>query len=394
MPLSRRLWLLVGALSMTVALAAAKCHDNHVGPPPPPPPGALVANAGGPYTSDDTNVVAFDGSASRGPARDSLAYRWSFGDGDSATGVRVVHAYAKNGVDTVRLVVADLVSGMASPPATTTASHKDVSVVFSGAGDIAECGNHNAELTAELLDSLPGYVFTGGDNAFPSGRTQDYANCYAPSWGRHLARTYPVLGNHEYASGTANPSFAYFGARLGPNGLGYYSTDLGSWHIVVLNDNAQFVPWSTGSQQLAWLQADLAAHPAPCTMALWHVPMFLSSNDTGYMVNRDQRPIWEALQAAGVDVVVNGHEHHYERMAPMMPDGTRNDSLGIREFNVGTGGSSVSLPVATIHPNSEVRIANFGVLSFRLLSHGYRWRFIPIAGSPAAAADSGSAACH
>ncbi len=393
MPLNRRLWVLGGTLGLTVALAAAQCHDNHVGPPPPPP-APPVANAGGPYVSDEAGAVRFDGSASTGAAGDSLAFRWSFGDGDTALGARVAHVYRRDGVDTVRLVVTDVKYGLASAPATTTASHRITAVVFSGAGDIASCGTPNAEHTAELLDSLPGYVFTGGDNAFPAGRAQDYANCYAPTWGRHLARTFPVLGNHEYATGTAQPSFDYFGPRLGANGLGYYSTDIGAWHIVVLNDNDHFVPWGPGSAQLDWLRADLAAHPAPCTMALWHVPMFLSSNDTGYVVNANQRPIWQVLDSAGVDVVVNGHVHHYERMAPQHADGTRDDSLGIRQFNVGTGGESVALPTVAINPNSEVRIAAFGVLSFKLLSRSYAWRFLPVADAPAASADSGSGRCH
>src|SRR5439155_1573909 len=210
-------------------------------------------------------------------------------------------------------------------------------VADAGAGNIATCGGDEDEATAKLLDGIPGTVVTLGDNAFPHGTLADYTTCYDPTWGRHKDRTQAVLGNHDYDAGNADGAFAYFGDRAGPRGLGYYSVDLGAWHVIVLNDN---IPFGPGSAQDQWLVNDLAATTGRCTLAMWHVPLFLSSNFDGYTVNDDRKPLWDRLYAAHVDVVLNGHAHHYERFAPMRPDGTRDDAAGIREINAGTGGES------------------------------------------------------
>ena len=265
--------------------------------------------------------------------------------------------------------------------------------IIVGAANIARCANNAGEATAELLDTIGGTVLTLGDNAMPNGRPVDYQNCYAPTWGRQLSRTRAVLGNHDYdSSATAAGAFGYFGAALGPNGLGYYSFDVGGWHIIVLNDNLTHVPIAAGSAQDAWLVNDLAANSGKCILAAWHVPLFLSSNDTGYTENPSRRTLWNRLYAAGADVVLNGHQHHYERMAPMRPDGTRDDSTGIRQFNVGTGGDGLILPTLTIHPNSEVRAAAYGVLELTLGTGRYDWRFVPVAGE--SFTDGGSGTCH
>jgi len=239
--------------------------------------------------------------------------------------------------------------------------------VFSGAGNIGDCGSTSDEATGNLLDGLAGTVFTLGDNAFPHGAATDYANCYDPAWGRHKARTWATLGNHDYDSGNAAAAFSYWGSRVGTNGTGYYSVNIGSWHVIVLNDAGKYTatnvysPWANGSPQEQWLRADLAANTQACTLAMWHVPLFLSSNDAGYTENSEHRNLWNDLYAAQVDVVLNGQQHDYERMAPMRPDGTRDDAAGIRQFNVGTGGGDgVVLPTVAIHPNSEVRAAAFG----------------------------------
>jgi len=232
--------------------------------------------------------------------------------------------------------------------------------VLVGAGNIATCGGDEDEATAKLLDGIPGTVVTLGDNAFPHGTLADYTTCYDPTWGRHKDRTQAVLGNHDYDAGNADGAFAYFGDRAGPRGLGYYSVDLGAWHVIVLNDN---IPFGPGSAQDQWLVNDLAATTGRCTLAMWHVPLFLSSNFDGYTVNDDRKPLWDRLYAAHVDVVLNGHAHHYERFAPMRPDGTRDDAAGIREINVGTGGESMDeVTTVAIHPNSEVRGFTYGVL--------------------------------
>lgn len=271
--------------------------------------------------------------------------------------------------------------------------------VFSGASNIASCGSLKDEETATLLDALPGTVFALGDNAYLDGSAAAYANCYTPSWGRHLARTWAVLGNHEYDTGTADASYDYFGSRAGPRGLGYYSFDLGAWHIIVLNDAGEYSPtnlrsaWNEGSAQEQWLRADLAANAKNCIAALWHVPAFLSSNTPGYIKEPEKKILWDILYSAGADLVINGQQHHYERMAPMNPAGDRDDASGIRQFIVGTGGGhGVLMPDAAVHPNSESRAAAIGVLSLNLWNNRYDWRFIPVPGEPFT--DSGSATCH
>ena len=267
--------------------------------------------------------------------------------------------------------------------------------VFVGAGNIASCSAlafARAEATAKLLDAIPGTVFAAGDNAFPNGTAVDYANCYDPTWGRHKARTYAALGNHEYDAGSATGAFDYFGDRAGPRGLGYYSFDLGDWHIVVLNDNIGFVSVSAGSAQDQWLQADLAATTKQCVLAVWHTPLFLSTNTAGYTQNPSRKQLWNRLYAAGADVVINGGQHHYERMAPLRPDGTPDTLFGIRQFNVGTGGESIALPTVAIHPSSEVRSATYGVLKLVLGPGTYTWEFVPVPGS--SFSEQGIGLCH
>jgi 3',5'-cyclic AMP phosphodiesterase CpdA len=257
--------------------------------------------------------------------------------------------------------------------------------VLLAAGDIADCVSPGAEATAKLLDSLPGTVATLGDNAYPRGTAEEYARCYHPTWGRHRARTRPSPGNHEYLTPGAAPYFAYFGAAAGRPGEGWYSYELGSWHVVVLNSE---VPHAADSPQLAWLRADLAAHPARCTLAYWHRPRF-SSGPHGS--NAGMAPFWDALYAAGADVVLTGHDHTYERFAPQAPDGRADAARGIRSFVVGTGGRA-PYPLPSVAPNSEIRYnATNGILRMELEETGYRWHFIPTTG---AWTDGGSGTCH
>jgi hypothetical protein len=258
------------------------------------------------------------------------------------------------------------------------------------AGNIATCGTTNDEATAAVLDTLPGTVFTLGDNAFPRESEDPYRDCYAPSWGRHKARTYATLGNHEYASGNANPSFEYFGDRAGPRGLGYYSLNLGNWHIIVLNVN-DFHSFEVGSDQDRWLQADLARNSRACTLAIWHNPRFFSSNALGWTSNAYVTGVWDRLYAAGVDLVLNGQQHQYERFPPMTPTGSPDEARGIREINVGTGGESTEMPVA-IAQHSEALSDAFGVLKLTLDAGSYQWEFVPtVAGQ---FSDTGSGTCH
>lgn len=251
------------------------------------------------------------------------------------------------------------------------------------AGDIAQCGGGIPEATARLVDAIDGAILALGDNAYPSGTADNYRTCYDATWGRYKARTRPVPGNHEYdSSSTAAPYFDYFGAIAGPPGSGFYSYDLGNWHVVALNSS---IAVGSRSAQAAWLRNDLAAHPTKCTLAYWHFPLFSSSRHGNI---EQMREFWQILYDAGADVVLGAHDHVYERFAPQDPDGAA-DPAGIREFVVGTGGAP-PYPFVAVRPNSEARLSANGVLRLALKTGGYDWTFIPVSG----AGDSGSAPCH
>ena len=263
--------------------------------------------------------------------------------------------------------------------------------VLVGAGDIAFCGDlAGAEATAKLLDSIPGVVFTAGDNAYKSGTAEEFKNCYQPTWGRHKDRTRPAVGNHEFHSNSATPYFDYFGARAGDPSQGYYSYELGTWHIVVLNSEcAEVGGCQQGSREEKWLSSDLDAHPAHCTLAYWHKPLFSSGAKHGN--DPEMKAFWTDLYKHKATIVINGHDHDYERFAPQDPDG-KPDSRGIREFVAGTGGRSLR-PFAAPLPTSEVRNDDtFGVLKLTLHADRYEWQFIPQAGKTFH--DSGEGFCH
>ena len=209
--------------------------------------------------------------------------------------------------------------------------------ILVAAGDIASCSSGGDEATAALLDGLPGTIATLGDHAYDSGTPQEFANCYGPSWGGHKSRTRPTLGNHDYGTSGATGYFDYFGADAGEPGKGYYSYELGAWHIVVLNSNCSEVGGcSGGTPQEQWLRKDLAAHPTACTLAYWHHPRFSSGEKYG--TNEQMTPLWQVLYEHGADVILSGHEHSYERFAPQDATGTMDFERGIRQFVVGTGG--------------------------------------------------------
>ncbi len=261
------------------------------------------------------------------------------------------------------------------------------SIVLVGAGDIADCSSSGDEATANLLDNIAGTVFTAGDNAYPDGTTANFSQCYQPSWGRHKARTRPSPGNHDYNTSGAAPYYAYFGSNAGPAGRGYYSYDLGNWHIISLNSN---ISMTATSPQVTWLVSDLAATTKPCVLAYWHHPRFSSSSNHGN--HSETQPLWDALYNARAEIVISGHDHTYERFAPQRPDGTADASRGIREFVVGTGGRDL-YNFGTPEPNSQVRYnGSFGVLKLTLGSASYSWQFIPVAGGTFT--DSGSGTCR
>ena len=274
------------------------------------------------------------------------------------------------------------------------------SAVVVGAGDIASCTSTGDEATAKLLDNISGTVLALGDNAYTEGSAAQYNNCYNPTWGRHKARTKPIVGNHEYRTPGASGYFNYFGAAAGEPGKGYYSYNRGAWHIIALNSECKY--WATGfkdgpsqcsSQQQAdmitWLKADLAANPASCTLAYFHQPRFSS----GFGGNAlETQPIWDALYAANADVVLSGHDHIYERFARQTPGGRLDTSRGIREFVVGTGGVDHG-GIGTVKANSQVRNTTaYGVLKLTLNPTSYSWKFVPQAGKTFT--DSGTTSCH
>jgi hypothetical protein len=262
--------------------------------------------------------------------------------------------------------------------------------VMVGAGDIATCSVSGDEATAKLLDGIPGTVFTTGDNVYESGTAAQFRDCYGPSWGRHTARTKPSPGNHEYYATGASGYYGYFGSAAGSSSKGYYSYDRGDWHVVVLNSMCEKVGGcGATSPMVSWLRNDLAANPNRCTLAYFHHPLF-SSGKHGNQTK--MRPAWEALYAANADVVVNGHDHHYERFAPQRPGGVLDRERGIREFVVGTGGASHSR-LGTVKANSRVRNAStYGVLKLTLNADSYSWKFVPVAGKTFT--DSGTTSCH
>jgi len=262
------------------------------------------------------------------------------------------------------------------------------SVVLVGAGDIASPGGGD-ERTAALLDAIPGTVFTLGDNAKPNGTAEDYAAYYTPTWGRHLARTRPAVGNRDYASGSADAYFAYFGAAAGEAPGGYYSYEAGAWHVVVLNSNCSVVSCAPGSPQVEWLRADLAAHPTACTVAMWHHPRW--SSGIGHEDGSVVATMWDVLHEYGVELALAGHDHGYERFAPKDAGGAVDPARGVRSFVVGTGGGG-DATFGPPQPGSEVREpVTDGVLKLTLHPTGYDWEFVPVAGETFT--DAGSAIC-
>lgn len=268
--------------------------------------------------------------------------------------------------------------------------------ILVGAGDIASCKYpEGAQATAKLIEQIPGTVFAAGDLAYENGSSTDFNNCYDPAWGRFKDRTRPALGNHEYHEPTASGYFQYWGAQAGHAGKGYYSYDLGAWHIVVLNTNCGaegLGGCGKGSPQETWLKADLSVHPNACMLAYGHHALFSSGIFVKHAVHPELKPLWEDLYAAHADLVLAGHEHSYERFAPQDPDGKADPENGIREIVVGTGGRSHDL-LGFAGANSEVRDWDtFGVLRLTLAPGKYMWEFIPEEGKTFR--DSGSGICH
>jgi hypothetical protein len=329
--------------------------------------------------------------AAASPSKSATSFSWSTSNaGVARVSTNGLVTGVAAGTATIR-ATAGGASGSATITVTSSTPPSNDPVLV-GAGDIASCSSTGDEATANLLDNIAGTVFTLGDNAYSSGSATEYATCYGPSWGRHRARTRPTPGNHEYNTLNATGYYGYFGSAAGDPAKGYYSYDLGAWHIIVLNSNSSCMTISCAarSAQDTWLRTDLAAHTNVCTLAYWHHPRFNSGREHGN--NTDVANFWDALAQYGADVILNGHEHVYERFAPQTPAAVAAPTTGIRQFTVGTGGAS-HYPFGTIQPNSEVRNSTaYGVLKLTLHATSYDWQFVPVAG--ATFTDSGTGSCH
>ena len=295
-----------------------------------------------------------------------------------------------------RIAIALVVTLLLAPILLLEARHsraaKDSNaVVLVGAGDIADCTDlSGAEATAKLLEKIPGTVIAIGDLAYPDGSQENFT-CYNKTWGRVKDRTRPAVGNHEFHSKDAAYYFEYFGKAAGDPGDGFYSYDLGAWHVLAVNSECLEVGGcQSGSREEKWLRADLATHPTACTLAYFHKPLFSSGGKHGD--DLEIKALYQALYDANADVILNGHDHDYERFAPQDANGKADAARGIREFVVGTGGKN-HRPFGLPHANSEVRNADaFGVLKLTLRSNGYDWQFVAEPGKTFT--DAGSGVCH
>jgi hypothetical protein len=264
-----------------------------------------------------------------------------------------------------------------------------VDPVVLAAGDIASCDSSGDEQTANLLDDLEGTILVAGDLAYDDGTLEEFEECYDPTWGRHKERTRPSPGNHEYNSDDAEGYFDYFGAAAGDPDEGWYSFDLGAWHIISLNSNCGDIGGcDRDSPQGEWLAQDLAANPTACTLAYWHHPRFNSGEHHGS--EEDMADFWAILDEHDADVILSGHEHLYERFGLQDAEGDA-DPDGIRQFTVGMGGRS-HYEFDTPLPNSEKRNDDtYGVLKLVLRPAGYDWEFVGVEGSDFT--DTGSDDC-
>jgi hypothetical protein len=253
------------------------------------------------------------------------------------------------------------------------------------AGDIGECG-FGAHETGAMLGSMDGIILALGDLAYFQGTAANFRDCYDPAWGRFQDRTRPVPGNHEYESPGAFSYFDYFGDLAGPRGLGYYAFTAGSWRIIALNSGAGAGSMSASSAQVQWLRGELDNNRFACTLAFWHHPLF-SSGPNGNQP--DVRELWRVLSDAGVDVIINGHDHMYERFAPQDLDGKATPT-GIRQFIAGTGGAHLYTPGA-VKPNSERRGSAYGFLMMTLSDTSYQWEFKSVGNT---FSDAGTGTCH
>lgn len=294
-----------------------------------------------------------------------------------------------------------LLSGCASDralreEATRAVLRTERGITVYAAGDIADCkhlapqdsgaARTAALVAAGLAAEKDAVVLTLGDHTYPIGKPAEFSHCYEPTWGRFKARTYPTPGNHEYYTPHAAGYYAYFGDAAGPRRRGYYSVDVGGWHLISLNSNLK--P-EQHQEQLAWLQEDLERHPARCTLAFWHHPLY-SSGGHGSVGRMPEA--WKLLHQAGAELVLSGHDHDYERFTPQDSEGNADDARGIRQFVVGTGGVQTTPLLFRKWHSERSDNSTLGVLKLVLKQSGYEWEFLPV--EKGGFSDRGATLCH
>jgi hypothetical protein len=265
-------------------------------------------------------------------------------------------------------------------------------VMLLAAGDIASCSSSGDEATAAIVAGQPGLVLALGDNVYDDGTAAEYRDCYDPTWGAFKSRTKPIPGNHDYHTSGASAYYNYFGAAAGDPSKGYYSFDLGNnWQAIALNSNCSKIGGcGSTSAQYKWLVQELDKHAGKNVLAYWHHARYSSGGEHGSRTEMDR--IWDLLVTKRVDLALVGHDHHYERFAPIGTNDQRDDANGLRQFVVGTGGKSL-YGMGTILPTSQVRNNSAdGVLQLALYSDRYEWKFLPEAGKTFT--DSGSTRVH
>ncbi len=258
-------------------------------------------------------------------------------------------------------------------------------------GDMATCGADEAPAVSALLDTLPGTILGVGDYAYPDGTQAEYDDCFDPKFGRHRSRMVTAVGNHEYHTKGAVPYFGYFGAAAGDPKKGYFTRTIDGWQVIVLNSNCGRIGGcGQSSAQYRWLEAQLAAAPGLCRIAVVHHPRWSSWSNysDGYRTGE----LLELLHGAGTDIVLTGHAHQYERLIQLDPAGVADPANGFTQFTIGTGGVSLRSPVAgELLPSSAFRSTNHhGALALSLDADSYQWRFLATTG---AIVDSGGDTC-
>jgi acid phosphatase type 7 len=374
-------------------LAAANC-----GPSGPGDGGTLKVTPGTttsvPRAAMIIAPVTFNDTTNQGP----WDYSVSWGDGASSNGstdtrgtLPATHAYTAEGSFRIDVSVTNARGARGTGTVTVTTTDP----VILAAGDIGDCTRTTDDATGQTLDTIQGIVMPLGDNAYLDGTVEQYNNCYAPNWGRHKWRTRPVAGNHEYHTPGAPGYFGFFGAAAGDPTKGYYSFEAGDWFVLVLNTGTERpVNYEAGSPQEQWLRAELASHNQQCTLAVLHHPRFSTTQDRD-PIRSEVGPLWNALYEYGVDLVLNGHDHSYQRFGPQKPDGTLDNTFGIRQLVAGTGGGQGLYAFAPIPTGSNLEVRNndtWGVLKVTLKANGYDWRFIRSAGGTFT--DAGTGTCH